>query len=143
MQQRNLIKPAATAPRKHPSKAARLVAMGGVLVLLAACATTPVDPGLLDNAEQAIERAQAAGGNEHAPLELRLAARRLAEARQAIVDGDGQTARHRADEAEIEAQLALARTRAALARRTLADRRDALAALRQQLVEIYGTEVLP
>jgi len=127
---------------KQPS-AIRLAVAGVWLLMVAACATTPPDPRVLDNAEQAISRAESAGGAEHAPLELRLANRRLDEARQAIADGDAQAARHRADEAEIEAQLALARTQAALARRVLAERREALEALQQELVELYGPEVLP
>lgn len=141
MQQPQLIDPVARAS-KQPG-AIRLAVAGVWLLMVAACATTPPDPRVLDNAEQAISRAETAGGAEHAPLELRLANRRLDEARQAIVDGDAQAARHRADEAEIEAQLALARTQAALARRALAERREVLEALQQELVELYGPEVLP
>lgn len=141
MQQPQLIDPVARAS-KQPG-AIRLAVAGVWLLMVAACATTPPDPRVLDNAEQAISRAERAGGAEHAPLELRLANRRLDEARQAIADGDAQAARHRADEAEIEAQLALARTQAALARRVLAERREALEALQQDLVELYGPEVLP
>lgn len=141
MQQPQLTDPVARAS-KQPS-AIRLAVAGVWLLMVAACATTPPDPRVLDNAEQAISRAERAGGAEHAPLELRLANRRLDEARQAIADGDAQAARHRADEAEIEAQLALARTQAALARRVLAERRETLEALQQELVELYGPEVLP
>ena len=141
MQQPQLIDPVARAS-KQPG-AIRLAVAGVWLLMLAACATTPPDPRVLDNAEQAISRAETAGGAEHAPLELRLANRRLDEARQAIIDGDAQAARRRADKAEIEAQLALARTQAALARRALAERREVLEALQQELVELYGPEVLP
>lgn len=141
MQQPQLIDPVARAS-KQPG-AIRLAVAGVWLLMVAACATTPPDPRVLDNAEQAVSRAETAGGAEHAPLELRLANRRLDEARQAIIDGDAQAARHRADEAEIEAQLALARTQAALARRALAERREVLEALQQELVELYGPEVLP
>lgn len=141
MQQPQLIDPVARASKQ--SGAIRLAVAGVWLLMVAACATTPPDPRVLDNAEQAVSRAETAGGAEHAPLELRLANRRLDEARQAIIDGDAQAARHRADEAEIEAQLALARTQAALARRALAERREVLEALQQELVELYGPEVLP
>ena len=131
------------AKQPRSKGAVRLTVAGVCLLLVSACATTPPDPRILDNARQAIARAEAAGGSEHAPLELRLANRRLEAARQAIEAGDGQRARYQSDEAEIEAQLALARTRAALARRTLAEKRQALEALREELVELYGPEVLP
>lgn len=111
-------------------------------LLLAACATTPPDPRILENAQAAILRAEAAGGTEHAPLELRLASRRLALAQEAFDAGNIQGARHLADQAEIEAQLAQARTRAALLRITLEQKRQEYEALKAELVEIYGERVL-
>lgn len=90
----------------------------------------------------AIERAENAGAKDHAPLELRLASRRLAVAEEVLADGNRLGARHLADQAEIEAQLALARTRAALARLRLQDRQAAYEALKAELIELYGEEVL-
>lgn len=112
------------------------------LLLVSGCATTPPDPRVLDNAQAAITRAETAGGIEHAPLELRLASRRLALAEEELNNGNVRGARHLADQAEIEAQLALARTRAALTRLELDARRQAYEALRMELVELYGEEVL-
>ncbi len=112
------------------------------LLLIAACATTPPDPRILDNARSAIEQAERAGASDYAPLELRFARERL-EAAEFELDNDNRDAsRRRADEAEIEAQLALARTRAALARAELADKESALEELRTDLVEAFGEEVL-
>jgi hypothetical protein len=113
-----------------------------VALVLSACATTSIDPSTLDNARLAIERAENAGAKDHAPLELRLASRRLAVAEEVLADGNRLGARHLADQAEIEAQLALARTRAALARLRLQDRQAAYEALKAELIELYGEEVL-
>lgn len=120
----------------------RLPTAAAVLVLLAACATTPPDPRLLNNAEQAVETARDAGAEEYAPLELRFAQERLEAARFQLDNNQNAPARRLADEAEIEAQLALARTRAAQARANLAQRQRELESLRADLIEAFGDEVL-
>lgn len=120
----------------------RLPTAAAALVLLAACATTPPDPRLLDNAEQAIETAREAGAEDYAPLELRFAQERLEAARFQLDNDQAGPARRLADEAEIEAQLALARSRAAQARADLSQRQRELERLRTDLVEAFGDEVL-
>ncbi len=112
------------------------------MVLLSACATTPPDPSLLANAQEAITRASQSGGDVHAPLEIRLATRRLTMAQEQMDQGNILGARHLADQAQIEAELAFARTRAALARADLETRREAFETLQANLVELYGEEVL-
>ncbi|MEE4638413.1 MAG: DUF4398 domain-containing protein [Wenzhouxiangella sp.] len=120
----------------------RLPTALALLMLLAACATTPPDPRLLDNAEQAIEIALQAGAEEYAPLELRFARERLEAARFQLDNNQAAAAGRLADEAEIEAQLALARTRAAQARAELAQRQRELESLQADLIEAFGEEVL-
>lgn len=118
-----------------------LITVAGLL-LLAACATTPPDPRLLDNARNAIEQAREAGASEYAPLELRFAQERLRAAESEVERSNPGPARRLADEAEIEAQLALARTQAALTRADLAQRQRDLEELRADLVEAFGEEAL-
>lgn len=119
----------------------RLLAL--LIVLgLAACATTPPDPRMLANAETALLQAEQAGAAEYAPLELRFARERLEAARTQMQAGRGAESRRLADEAEIEAQLALARTQAAQTRAELAQRQRALERLRSDLVEAFGREAL-
>lgn len=119
----------------------RIIAALGLLTL-AACATTPPDPRLLENAENALSQAEQAGAAEYAPLELRFARERLESARTQMQAGRTAETRRLADEAEIEAQLALARTRAAQTRAELAQRQRALERLRADLVDAFGVEVL-
>lgn len=112
-----------------------------MLVGLTACATPPTDFSLFDNARSAIEQAEAAGADEFAPLELRDARQRLTIGEQQLAERNARGARHLAEEAEIEAQLALARTRAALTRADLNRAQRALEALEADLVEAFGPEV--
>lgn len=109
---------------------------------VAGCATIPPDPAMLDNARGAIVQAEEAGASEYAPLELRFARERLEQAELTLTEGDPDQVRRLADEAEIEAQLALARTRAALTRADLAQRQRELEQLKADLVEAFGDEVL-
>lgn len=119
----------------------RLLSLVTVLTLTA-CATTPPDPRLLDNAENAVSQAEQAGAAEYAPLELRFARERLEAARVQLQAGRPAETRRLADEAEIEAQLALARTQAAQTRAELAQRQRALERLRSDLIDAFGREVL-
>jgi len=113
-----------------------------LIVLTAACATLPPDPRMLDNARTTLEQASLAGAAEYAPLELRFARERLDEAVLALQAEDAVQARRLSDEAELEARLALARTRAALTRARLAEQQQELEQLKRDLVESFGEEVL-
>lgn len=123
-------------------KAWRLIVSAAAVIWLAACATTSVDPSVLDNAHAAIDQAEAAGAEEYSPLELRFARDYLTTAEIEIEDGNGDEARRLADRAEVEALLALARTRAALARADLARKEREFEQTRDDLVEAFGEEVL-
>jgi len=112
------------------------------LLMLGACATTPIDPGLLDNARMALQQATDAGAEEYSPLELRFARERLALAEGHLEDGDHDEARYVADQAEVEAQLALARTRAALARAELARKQRELEQIEADISEVFGEEAI-
>ncbi len=120
----------------------RLFAGVALLALVSACATTPPDRSILENARNAIEQAESARAEEYAPIELRYADERLASATKALDDDRPEDARRLAEQAEIEAQLALARTRAALARAELQTKQEDLEQVRADLVEIFGEEAI-
>lgn len=112
------------------------------LLFLAACATTPIDPGILDNARTAIAQAEEAGAEEYSPLELRFARERLARAETLVEEGQPDDARRMVDQAEVEAQLAVARTRAALARAELAQKQRDLEQIEADISEVFGEEAI-
>ncbi len=120
----------------------RLLALAVLLTLITACATTPPDPRILDNARDAIAQAESAEAEEYAPLEMRFARERLMAAEQALGNEREDDARRLAEQAELEAQLALARTRAALARAELQNKQRELEQIQNDLVEVFGEEVL-
>lgn len=130
-------------PRKSPAvSAATIVITLVVATITAGCATTPPDRSFLIDAGNAIEQAAQAGADDYSPLELRFARERLELAELQLDQEKPDSARRLADEAEIEAQLALARTRAARTRAELADRQRELDELRNDLIAAFGEEVL-
>lgn len=130
-----------TMPPLHIILRTSLPAIAAAM-LIAGCATTPPDRSFLNDAGNAIEQAARAGADDYSPLELRFARERLELAELQLGQDKPDQARRLADEAEIEAQLALARTRAARTRAELADRQRELEQLRDDLVAAFGEEIL-
>ena len=102
--------------------------------LLAGCASSPpVADNFDDKAQVAIAKAITSGAEQHAPLELRFAREKLAAASQANLDGDSAQARRLARQAEVDAELCLAKTEAALAREPARGQREANQQLQAEL----------
>jgi hypothetical protein len=110
-------------------------ALGLVLgLMLAGCASAPPPTGLLDDAGQAVESARAAQADEYAPVELGRAEEQLAAARLAMDERDYAQARDLAEMAELDAELAKARSRAASGREKVRAGTDENARLRRELL---------
>lgn len=126
-------------PNSHPrTRYLPLAAALAAVTWLAACAMTPADPSLVSGAESAIARAEAAGGDEHAPEAMERARERVRVAYQEIESRSGAAAARLADQAELDAGVALAKARAAAARAELDRQQEALDALRAELRAEFG-----
>lgn len=89
----------------------------GILMLLGACASTPTAPdSALDGARVAISNAEKAEAGRFAGPELGEARDKLALADNAVRDKDMVAAERFAQESQVQAELASARTAAAKAR---------------------------
>ena len=106
----------------------------GLGLLLAGCATAPPPVGLLDDAGEAVAAARAAQADEFAAGELGQAEERLADARLAMDERDYAQARRLAEQAELYADLAGARSRAAAGRARVKAASDENARLRRELL---------
>lgn len=107
---------------------------------LAACATTPPDPSVFNSAERAIDAAVKAGAEELSPTELRFARDRLDLARTAVENKKYDESLLAIEQSEINAELAIEKSRAALARRKVNELRRANELLREELELTYGRE---
>lgn len=122
----------------------RRSALALIVVLSAACVAEPVarptvpDESLLADARSMLEQAREAGAARLAPEPLRQARRRLASAQDTLYraaaasrgldDAEQRRVRRLADEAYLDARLALARAQAAAVAQELAGLRQKLAA---------------
>ncbi len=88
----------------------------GVILLFAGCASAPRPTLGLSNAAQAIELARSANAERDAPLDWRFALSAMAAANEADLAGKNDVARQFSERAEVHAELARVKARAAQAR---------------------------
>ena len=123
---------------KAPGSVVRL-SVGPIIVLLgllAACGgISPATKERMARSETAVQQAQTTLGNsESGALELQRAREHLDAARKALDDNqEGQALRH-ANEAQLQAELAVAKSQSATARKAAADMQASIETLRNEAV---------
>jgi phage shock protein A len=111
----------------------RLSAAAGLSLMLLACATKPMPTVQMALANNALDQAVASGASEHAPNELRSARDRQERARLALQADDPVLALSLSQEAQVDAELAEARTHAAKARMASMAVRDGTRILKEEM----------
>ena len=103
-------------------------------LLAAGCASGPdiVDTGIA-RAEATIENASGTGAAEFASTELESAREKLVQAKLAEEQGDEERAARLAEEAEVDAQVAMARAELAEAEEAVREVREGTETLRREL----------
>lgn len=87
-----------------------------LLLVLAGCATEKPKPDAFLSANHAIEVAVKAGAEQHAPVELRFAREKLAEAQKGMDYKEYDKVDYLLEQSEINANLATQKTRGAILR---------------------------
>lgn len=101
---------------------------------LSACAVTPAAPtAQLAASRTAVDQARMAGASEEAPEEYETARSKLARAQAAFDAQDYTTATRLAREAEVDAQLAQARTQSMRSQQALVEIEHSIRALQNEL----------
>jgi hypothetical protein len=112
----------------------RFLLMGAVLAgALAACATLPPPTAELNAAQQAVVRATGADADQYAAEQIELARDGLSRAQAAMAEGRQDDARRLAAAAHVDADLAHALSRQALAEAELAQRQSEVQQLQRRL----------
>ncbi len=111
-----------------------------VCLVLTACATVHPNPSILETAEQAIRAAEAAGGDEFAPVEMRFAREKLVSARKGMEKEKYEVAVYLVEESEINSELAIEKSRTAKSRRRANELRKSNAELEEKLRATFGDE---
>lgn len=118
---------------KHLSRMICVISLG-ILVVAGGCAgkgTAPV--GELENTEKMINDAKNENATVHAPLELRMADEKLEAAKAAIKSENYDHARRLLDEAQADADLAVAKSASAKTRQIAKDLSDSIDTLRKEV----------
>lgn len=113
-----------------------------VLISLAliSCATTKPDPAAFVTAEEAIAAAERAGAEELAPMELRFAREKLDAARRGMETKQFDVSFWLIEESEINSELAIEKSRTALAQRRANELRRENEVRREELMAEYGED---
>lgn len=119
--------------RLWPTGYAQLTAALAILTLAACAAPPPPPDSALQAAEQAITSAERDKASEYASADLAAARDKLVKARAAIVAKEMVRAERLAQQAEVDAMLALAKTDEAKARVINQQTQQSLDVLRQEL----------
>lgn len=109
-----------------------------LLLILVSCATPKPQPDSFDNAERAIDAAVAAGAEQHSPVELRFAREKLAEAYKGVEFKQYDKTLYLIEQAEINAELAIEKSHAAVIRGQVAELARDNEVLRQEFKNTYG-----
>jgi hypothetical protein len=110
-------------------------------LILAACTTVRPDTAIFDSAEAAIVAAEAAGGDEFAPTEMRFAREKLVSARKGLEKEKYEVSVYLVEESEINAELAIEKSRTAKSRRQVMEVRKSNEELEARLRATYGEEL--
>jgi hypothetical protein len=111
-----------------------------VCLILSACATVRPDAAIFDAAEQAILAAEAAGGDELAPVEMRFAREKLASAKKGMEKEKYDVSVYLVEESEINSELAIEKSRTAKVRRQVNEMRKSNEELDIKLRATFGDE---
>jgi len=118
----------------------RILFVVSLIVLLASCATPKPAPDAFNDAEQAMEAAIAAGAEEHSPVELRFAREKLAEARKGMEVRQYDKSIYLIEQSEINSELAIEKSRAALTREKVTENRRENAILLEDYESTFGED---
>ena len=116
----------------------RSIAMAATAIALA-CESTPPPRDAIAEAEEAVARARAREADQFAPLELRKAEDKLEQAKAAARDDDTYgTARRFAEQAQVDAQLALVMSEKAQAEQNVDELSHTVRALEEEIDHDQG-----
>ena len=109
------------------------LASAGLATLGMGCASAPLATKETSVARAALERAEANGAAQYAALEMRNAREKLDRADKLAEEGSGLEARRTAEEAEVDALLALEKARSAKAQASAEEIQKTVGAMEEEM----------
>lgn len=110
-----------------------ILVVGALLVIIGCAAKIPPPVDKIAQVEREIQRARESGADIYAPLDLKLAEEKLAEAKDAMAKEKNDKAAQKAEEALTDAQVAEAKSRAAKEKKRTEELQESVDTLRQEI----------
>ena len=111
-----------------------------ICLTFTACTTVRPDPAIFESVEQAIQTAEDVGGDEFAPVEMRFAREKLESAKKGMEKEKHVVAVYLVEESEINAELAIEKSRTAKSRRRVNELRKSNEELEARMHATFGDE---
>lgn len=102
-------------------------------IFIAGCASIPAPTDQMAVAKAAVSDATSAGGNEFAPIQFKSAMEKMDAAERAMAEEDYLRARQLAEQAQVDAQLAVATARSAKAQKAARELEENNRVLQQEI----------
>ena len=118
----------------------KLIFISIVCLALAACTVAHPNPEVFTSADKVIQAAESAGGDEFAPVEMRFAREKLASAHLGMEKQKYGVVVYLVEEAEINAELAIEKSRTARLRRSVNELRKSNEELDESLRATFGDD---
>jgi DNA repair ATPase RecN len=118
-------------------------ACAAVMLVLAACATSPIPNEKIAVARASVQHAEQSGAQEFAPVELSTARDKLQRAEKAASDHDAEPATMLAEQANVDAELAEATAQEHRSQKAESELQASLQALREQANQASPTASPP
>lgn len=116
----------------------KLILITLICLTLTACTTARLAPNVFEPVEKAISLAESVGGEEFAPVEMRFAREKLASARIGMEKQKYEVTMYLLGEAEINAELAIEKSRTGKSRRQVNELRKSNEELEANLRATFG-----
>lgn len=118
---------------KASREISKLALIGSAVVFMGGCASMPPPVAQMAVAKTALNNASTAGSEEYAPLQLKEARDKMDAAQRAMAAGNNELATQLAEEAQVDAELAIAKARSDKAAKAAAAVKKDSNVLRQQI----------
>jgi hypothetical protein len=123
---------AMNAPTSRSIPFPTILATAALLLAMVGCASQPVPVAEMAVAEASVKRADTSNTRVSAPGELKIAVAKLASAQQAAAREDYVLARQLAEQATVDAQVAMLHAETVRSQKSAQESRDAADALREE-----------
>lgn len=122
--------------KKSNNKCVRILQQGlliGMVISFISCASTRPPTEHIARSQSIINQAEQVGAENYAPLEIREARKKLERANELIEEKEYEKAKRMAEQAEVDAELAEAKTLSEKAQKAVRELRESIRIIKEEI----------